>query len=73
MRNITLAVSEAAYRRARIWGAQRDLSISHIVSIFLEELPIISAAIDLYYKQNPELEDLFYAEIAARERPGTHL
>jgi hypothetical protein len=66
MRNITLAVTEAAYRRARLWGAKRDLSISHVVSIFLEELPIISEAITLYYKQYPELRNLFYAEIEAQ-------
>lgn len=66
MRNVTLSVSEAAYHRARVWSAKRHLSISNFVSVFLEELPIISEAITLFFKQNPELRGLFASEIEAR-------
>jgi hypothetical protein len=39
MRNITVAVSDQAYRRARVWAAQRDSSISAIVQYCIERLP----------------------------------
>jgi hypothetical protein len=41
MRNLTLAVSEEAHRRARIWAAQHDTSISALMSYCLENLSIL--------------------------------
>jgi hypothetical protein len=39
MRNITVAISDTAYRQARVWAAQRDMSLSAVVQFLLEELP----------------------------------
>jgi len=39
MRNITVAISDDAYRRARVWAAQRDTSLSAVVKHLLETLP----------------------------------
>jgi hypothetical protein len=39
MRNITVAISDDTYRRARIWAAERNGSISAIVQYLLETLP----------------------------------
>lgn len=39
MRNLTVAVSDEGYRRARQWTAQRDTSISAVVRYLLETLP----------------------------------
>ena len=39
MRNITVAVSDGAYRRARVWAAQHDTSISAVVGYCIEHLP----------------------------------
>jgi hypothetical protein len=38
MRNITVAISDDTYRRARIWAAERNGSISAIVQYLLETL-----------------------------------
>ena len=38
-RNITLAISNEAHHRARLWAAQHDVSLSKIVSALLEGLP----------------------------------
>jgi len=39
MPNITVHVSETAYRNARIWAAEHDDSLSHIVQLCIENLP----------------------------------
>jgi hypothetical protein len=41
MKNITVAVSDAVYRDARVWVAKRDKSISATVQYVLENLPIL--------------------------------
>lgn len=38
-RNITLAIDAEDYRTIRIWCATRNVSISHVVKIFLNDLP----------------------------------
>jgi hypothetical protein len=44
MRNITVSVSDATYREARIWAAERDVSVSAVVAFLLETLPHIRRA-----------------------------
>jgi len=39
MPNITVTVSEDAYREARVWAAQNDTSISAVVQYCIERLP----------------------------------
>ena len=39
MKNITVSVDDATYRRARIAAAERDTSVSALVRRFLSELP----------------------------------
>ena len=38
MRNITVAVDDETYRRARVAAAERDTSVSALVKGFLEQL-----------------------------------
>ena len=44
MPNITVAVSQTAYREARVWAAQNDMSISAIVQYCIERLPRLPIA-----------------------------
>jgi hypothetical protein len=44
MRNIIVTIPDDAYRRARVWAAQRDTSVSAVVKYLLETLPGISRA-----------------------------
>jgi plasmid stability protein len=39
MRNITVTIPDDAYRRARIWAAEHDTSVSAVVKFLLETLP----------------------------------
>ena len=39
MKNITVAIDDETYRRARIWAAERDTSVSAIVKCILTTLP----------------------------------
>ena len=39
MSNITVRVPDETYRRARIWAAQHDTSVSAVVNYLLETLP----------------------------------
>ncbi len=43
-RNITVAVSDSAYRSARHWAAKHDTSISAIVEGCIERLPGLKVA-----------------------------
>jgi hypothetical protein len=44
MKNITLSVSDAVYRDARVWAAQHGTSISATVQRLLEHLPTLERA-----------------------------
>jgi hypothetical protein len=44
MRNITVTVSDETYTQARVWAAQRDTSVSGVVSYLLQTLPGIQRA-----------------------------
>jgi hypothetical protein len=39
MRNITVSVNDESYRTARVWAAERDVSLSAIVAYLIEHLP----------------------------------
>lgn len=39
MRNITISIDDETYRRARLWAAERDTSVSAIVKCILTTLP----------------------------------
>jgi hypothetical protein len=39
MKNITVSVSDEGYRQARVWAAERNVSLSRIVAYLLETLP----------------------------------
>ncbi len=39
MRNITVTIPDDVYKRARIWAAERDTSISAVVTYLLGTLP----------------------------------
>jgi hypothetical protein len=41
MKNITVTVSAETYRKARIWAAQRNTSLSKVVQSFLTDLPTL--------------------------------
>jgi hypothetical protein len=45
MKNITVAISEAQYRAARVCAAERDTSISSIVEHLLRNLPTVARAV----------------------------
>ena len=44
MKNITVCVPDETYRRARVWAAERETSVSQIVAYLLETLPNIKRA-----------------------------
>jgi hypothetical protein len=53
MRNITVTIPDDSYRRARVWAARRDTSVSAIVKYLLETLPGINRAISAFPVRNP--------------------
>ncbi len=44
MKNITVAISNEGYLAARVWAAERGVSLSRIVAHLLETLPQIKRA-----------------------------
>jgi predicted CopG family antitoxin len=53
MRNVTVTVSDDIYRRARVWAAERDTSISEVVRYLLETLQGIPRAGRAFPAPNP--------------------
>jgi len=54
MRNITVAVSDTAYRDARVWAARHDTSISAAVQYLIERLPRLPIAQRGFPVPNPD-------------------
>jgi hypothetical protein len=52
-RNVTLAVSEEAYRDARLWAARHGFSLSGSLGFLLENLAVISKAVRQIHKDDP--------------------
>jgi hypothetical protein len=48
MRNITVTVSDEAYRQARVWAAHHDTSVSAVVQHLLTTLPGIARAANAF-------------------------
>jgi hypothetical protein len=45
MRNITVSVTDAQFRNARIWAAERDTTLSHMVQYLLANLSKTARAV----------------------------
>ncbi len=55
MRNITVAVDDDTYRRARIAAAERDTSLSALVKIYLEQLALKETESERLRRQEREI------------------
>ena len=53
MRNITVTVSDEAYRQARVWAANHDTSVSAVVQYLLTTLPGIARAANAFPPRGP--------------------
>ena len=72
MRNITLTIEDQTYREIRAWCAQRDTCVSHVVQIFLKDLPRLKQIHRFPLPEVPDLRslgsrfnDLYSAEVEA--------
>jgi hypothetical protein len=52
MRNITVTIPDDSYRKARVWAAERDTSVSAVVKHLLETLPGINRAAKAFPLRN---------------------
>jgi hypothetical protein len=48
MKNITVAISDIAHLKARVWAAEHGSSLSSVVAYLLETLPKIECARNYY-------------------------
>lgn len=48
MRNVTVCITDDGYRRARVWAAQRDTTLSAVVTRLLETMPGMARANAFY-------------------------
>ncbi len=55
MRNITVAVDDDTYKRARIAAAERDTSVSALVKAYLEQLGSQETEIERLKRQEREI------------------
>ncbi len=55
MRNITVAVDDDTYRRARIAAAERDTSVSALVKVYLEQLASQETEYERLLRQEREI------------------
>jgi hypothetical protein len=53
MKNITVCVTERAYREARVWAAARETSISRVVQYLITTLPNISRVANAFPPSEP--------------------
>jgi len=66
MRNITVAIDDDAYRRARIAAAERDTSVSALVKAYLEQLASQETETERLKRQEREIR----ARISAFDASG---
>jgi hypothetical protein len=45
MKNVTVRISDIHFRKARVWAAERDTSLSAMVEHLLENLPVVARAV----------------------------
>ena len=57
MKNITIAIDDETYRRARVIAAQRDASVSALVKKYLCSLSEENAAVRDFNKEQEDLLD----------------
>jgi hypothetical protein len=55
-KNITVTVSHGTYRKARIWAAKHNTSVSATVEFLLDYLPAVVQAIHELRKKYPDFE-----------------
>jgi predicted transcriptional regulator len=55
MRNITVAVDDETYKRARVAAAERDTSVSALVKAYLEQLASHETEIERLKRQEREI------------------
>jgi len=67
MRNITVSVSDEAYKRARIAAAERDTSVSALVKAYLEQLASLETETERLKRQEREIMSRI-AEFNASDR-----
>ena len=65
MRNITVAVDDETYRRARVAAAERDTSVSALVKAYLEQLASHETEIERLKRQEREIRSQIAAFTAA--------
>ena len=65
MRNITVAVDDETYRRARVAAAERDTSVSALVKAYLEQLASHETEIERLKRQEREIRNQIAAFTAA--------
>ena len=53
MKNVTVAISDIAHLKARVWAAEHETSLSAVVAYLLETLPKNSRA-NAHYPQRAE-------------------
>jgi hypothetical protein len=55
MRNITVAIDDETYKRARVAAAERDTSVSALVKAYLEQLASHETGIERLKRQEREI------------------
>jgi hypothetical protein len=56
MKNITVSVSDKAYREARVWAAAHETSLSRVVQHLISTLPNIGRAASAFPPPKPPAE-----------------
>lgn len=65
MRNITVAVDDETYKRARVAAAERDTSVSALVKAYLQQLASHETEIERRKRQEREIRSQIAAFNAA--------
>jgi hypothetical protein len=55
-KNITVAVSDGTYRKARVWAAKHNTSVSEIVQTLLDYLPGVVHAFHELRTNDPDFD-----------------
>jgi len=73
MRNITVAVDDNTYKRARIAAAERDTSLSALVKAYLEQLASHETEIERLKRQEREIRSRIETFTASDRLPREEL
>jgi hypothetical protein len=65
VRNITVAVDDETYKRARVAAAERDTSVSALVKAYLVQLASSKTELERLKRQEREIRDRIVAFSAA--------